>query len=227
MKYQIFFILIIFSSFLVVPCYSQISRGRNINLSVGANFNHIYVGNQDEEVGFKRLRTSPGYSIELGMDSIRIDWLRIDLALNFDQYNANFRASYSGLPGGSDSQVNINKSILGLTLYPFRIIKNNFRCQFGFEYSHLLNEHISGYVSTYLMGQGSTYNLLNEKYNRYSTITNFGIRMKVGYIVQLKNHIIISPYYSLYWTAWNEYDKASVNIKTMRNSFGLTGSVLF
>lgn len=229
MKHQLFFLLIISSSILVLPGYSQISRGRNINLRVATTLNNQYLKKAESGYGdaYHQLASPPGYSVELGIDSVCIDWMRIDLALNFEQYNANFKASTSGLPGGTITEVDITKTLLGLTLYPIRFIKNNFRSQIGLEYSRLLDEQVSGYETTYLMGQKPTHIELNDLNNRYSSLINVGIRIKAGYTFRIKNHFYIAPYYALFYSLSREYSEAPVRIKSIRNSFGITSLLSF
>lgn len=224
MKTTFYLFVFFISSFFVFPSYAQIATTRNINVSLATNFNRHYLKFRDSNlgIGFNQIKTPPGYSIELGIDSLRIDWLRIDVSLNFDQYRSKFTASYSALPGGSYTEVDLTKSVLGLTVYPIRIIGKNFRCQFGFEYARLLTEHFSGFESTYLMGQNSTHTELNDKYERYSTLSNTGIRIKAGYTFRMNNHISISPYYSLFYSLSNEYPAAPGFIKSFRNSIGLS-----
>jgi hypothetical protein len=229
MKNTLCLLTLFINSIFVFPSYSQISRGRNIHLRVATTLNHQYLKEAESGYGdaYQQLASPPGYAIELGIDSVRIDWMRIDLALNFEQYNAKFKASTSGLPGGTITEVDITKSVLGLTLYPIRIIKNNFRCQIGLEYSRLLNEQVSGYESTYLMGQKPIHIELNDLNKRYSSLINIGIRIKAGYTFRINNHFYIAPYYALFYSLSREYSEAPVRIKSIRNSFGLTCLMTF
>lgn len=222
MQNRIILLFLLTALTLAFPCFSQISKSRNINLSIATIFNHPYISNQNSSDRFTSNKTTPGYSIELGIDSAILDWLRLDFAINFNQYNTNFSAIHSGLAGGTSTQVDITKSTLGIVLYPFRIIRKNVRFQFGFEYSRLINEQFSGYVHNSFIFKPPTNYDLNKIYSRYSYFANFGIRLKAGYTFRLNNHIAICPYYSLFWTGWMEYEKAPFFIKSIRNSFGLT-----
>jgi hypothetical protein len=136
--------------------------------------------------------------------------VRFEIA--YSHYTGHAEIMESSLGAGSTKHTDIDKSVLGISIYPllFRIRKR-FRIELGFEMDILLNDQSTGYYYSWQMG---SQNKTGEISNFDNSTTTYGILFQTGYEFKLKNDWFIYPRYHLY-AGSNDYEYA----KSFRNQF--------
>jgi hypothetical protein len=210
-------IIILLISFFSLTLYSQ-----SIEIFGGPNKNIFHDYSDGEGHFMSSYNPALGYNIGIGIDDIKIDWLKLRFTLCFDNYGGELEASDGGLGGGYTTNAEIDKSVLSLGLFPLNLkIIKRLDLNFGFEFSMLINETYTGTKSGWLMGEpGWSYNIEDE-YDRYSALTNFGLKARIAYDINLAKSIIISPQYSFYYGLSNEFDEFPEQTVSMRHYIGI------
>jgi hypothetical protein len=82
---------------------------QNIELMGSVNKNDFY--NFNRNLGhFRSSYTSGfGYSVKIGIENIKIDWMKLRLTLNYDSYNGELKASDGGLAGDYTVEAKVKK----------------------------------------------------------------------------------------------------------------------
>jgi hypothetical protein len=193
---------------------------QNLELVGGLNKNTFFDFQQDEGHFVSSYNSDLGYAIRIGIEDIKVDWLTLRLTLSYDKYGGKLKASNGGLSYGYTTIAEIDKSIISLGIFPinFKII-DRIDLNLGFEMSGLINETFNGTSSGWTMGEpGWSYDL-NDKYDRYSAKTYFGLRGRIAYDFNLSDKLAISPQYSYYFGLSNEFDEFPEATKSMRHFF--------
>ena len=209
---KLFIGLIFFSS---LTAFSQ-----DIELIGGINKNDFFDFQQNERHFSSSYNSDYGYAIRIGIENIKIDRLTLRFTLGFDKYGGELTASDGGLGGGYTTDAKIDKSIISLGVFPlnFKII-DRIDLNFGFEISGLISENFSGTSSGWLMGEPYWSYDLNDKYDRFSSNTYFGLRGRIAYDFNISDKLAISPQYSYYFGLSNEFDEFPEATKSMRHYF--------
>ena len=209
---QILAVLIILNS---LTLFSQ-----NVEILGGLNKNSFFDFMQNDVHFNSSYNSYFSYSIRIGIDDVKVDWLPLRFTLSYDKYGGKVNASVGGLGGGNTIIAEIDKSIISLGVFPinFKII-DRIDLNFGFEISGLINENFNGTESGWQMGEADwSYNLI-DKYNRYSAKTNFGLRGRIAYDFNISDELAISPQYSYYFGLSNEFEEFPQETKSMRHYF--------
>ncbi|MEX1192499.1 MAG: hypothetical protein WEA99_11040 [Brumimicrobium sp.] len=193
---------------------------QNIEIIGGFNNNNFYDFQQNEGHFSSSYESDYGYTFRIGIENIKVDWMTLRFTLSFDNYVGKLTASEGGLGGGYTTNAKVDKSIISLGVFPinFKII-DRINLNFGFELSRLISESYSGTNSGWLMGQSNWSYNLNDKYERYSSKTYFGLRGRVAYDFNISDKLAISPQYSYYFGFSNEFDEFPKVTKSMRHYF--------
>lgn len=209
---KLFIILISFSS---LSLFSQ-----NIEIIGGLNKNSFYDFNKNEGHFTSTYSSGFGYSARIAIENIKADWLTLRFTLSYEKYSGEIEASDGGLGGGFTTVAEIDKSIISLGIFPLNFkIKNKIDLNFGMEISRLINENFEGTNSGWIMEQPDWSYDLNNKYERFNSLTYFGLRGRVAYDFNLSNTFVISPQYSYYLGLSNEFDEFPKATKSMRHYF--------
>lgn len=195
---------------------------QNLEIICGLNKNSFFDFQQNEGHFSSSYNSDYGYAIRIGIENIKVDWMILRFTLSYDKYGGELVASDGGLGGGYTTNATIDKSIISLGVFPinFKII-DRIDLNFGFELAELINENFSGTSSGWLMGEPNWSYDLNEKYDRYSAKTYFGLRGRIAYDINISDILAISPQYSYYFGLSNEFDKFPEATKSMRHYFCL------
>jgi hypothetical protein len=196
--------------------------GQKVELFGGQNKNTFFNFAQASGHFNSSYDSGSGFFVGIGVDSVKVDWMTMRFALQFEKYSGKLEASDGGLGGGNSTHASIDKSIITLGLFPlnFRILKK-IDLNFGFEISRLIDESFNGTISGWLMGQPNWSENLQDKYSRFSSLTNFGIKSRISYDFLLTHSIFISPQFSFYYGLSREFDEFPTETKSRRYSFGL------
>jgi hypothetical protein len=198
-----------------ISLYSQ-----SIEIVGGLISNKFYDFNHDDPHFSSSYSHGFGYSALIGIDDVKLEWLKLRFTLSYDKYSGGLEAGYSGLGGGNSTIADIDKSLISLGIFPlsFKIIKR-IDLNFGFEFSGLISESFKGESSGWSYLQPDWSYDLNEKYTRYSALTYFGLRGKIGYDFNISDTFSISPQYSYYFGLSNEFDEFPEVAKSIRHYF--------
>lgn len=209
---RIFIALILLIS---IPAFSQ-----NLEVIGGLNKNHFFDFQQNEGHFSSSYYSNYGYTLRIGVDDIKVDWLTLRFTLSYDKYGGELKASDGGMGGGYTTNAKIDKSVISLGVFPvnFKII-DRIDLNFGFEIAGLINENYSGTSSGWNMGNPDWSYDLNEKYDRYSSKIYFGLRGRIAYDFNISDKLSISPQYSYYLGLSNEFDEFPEATKSMRHYF--------
>lgn len=193
---------------------------QTIEIIGGLNQNNFF-DFQEGEGHFKSSYTSDyGYTIRLGLDDIKADWMSLRLTLSYDKYSGSLTASDGGLGGGYTTNARIDKSVISLGVFPLNFkILDRIDLNFGLELSGLINEKFSGTSSGWLTGHPNwSYDLI-DKYDRYNSRFYLGLSGRIAYDFYISDNLAISPQYSYYFGLSNEFDEFPDETKSMRHYF--------
>ena len=196
--------------------------GRNIELFGGLNKNIFH--DYDESGPYFNSSYYPdyGFSIGIGFDSIKIDWLTCRFTLQYDKYKGGLNANRGGLGGGYTTIADINKSVISVGVFPINfLVFKRLNLNFGILISILTNELNNGSITGWQMNQPNYNYILQEKYNQYNSLTYFGLQGRVGYDFYFSKSIVISPQYLYYFGLSNEFIQFPENTKSMKHYFCL------
>lgn len=198
-----------------IPAFSQ-----NLEVIGGLNKNHFFDFQQNEGHFSSSYYSNYGYTLRIGVDDIKVDWLTLRFTLSYDKYGGELKASDGGMGGGYTTNAKIDKSVISLGVFPvnFKII-DRIDLNFGFEIAGLINENYSGTSSGWIMGNPDWSYDLNEKYDRYSSKIYFGLSGRIAYDFNISDKLSISPQYSYYLGLSNEFDEFPEATKSMRHYF--------
>lgn len=130
------------------------------------------------------------------------------------------KASDGGLGGGYGINAEIHKSVLSLGIFPFNFkILKRIDFNLGVEVSGLLNETYKGTSGGWQMGQPSSNDELNEKYDRISSRMYIGLRGRLAYDIKIAEGWAISPQYSYYLGLSKEFIGFPEVTRSMRHYF--------
>lgn len=161
-----------------------------------------------------------GFAAGLGLDSIKLGWLKMRFTLQFDHYRGIIEAKEHELSYYAKTNAKINKSVLSVGIWPanFRFM-NKIDLNLGFLISRLVNESFSGtYYISFVFRPWMNYNL-QDKYSRYSSKTYFGIQGRISYDILISKSTWISPQYLYYFGFSNEFIHFPIETKSMRHYF--------
>lgn len=193
---------------------------QNIEIIGGLNTNNFFDYQQNENHYSSSYSSDYGYAIRIGVDNIKVDWMNLMFSLSYDKYGGELEASDGGLGGGYTANVKIEKSVISLGVFPLNFkILDRIDLNFGFELSRLINENFSGTSNGWLMGQDDWEYDLNDKYDRYSSKSYFGLRGRIAYEFNISDKLAILPQYSYYFGLTNEFDEFPEATKSKRSYF--------
>jgi len=206
------------SLYLLFICLTNLTLfSQDIELVGGINKNNFFDFNTDEGHYKSSYTSGLGYSVGIGIEDIKLDSLKLRFTLSLDKYSGQLNVSDGGLGGGNTTKAEIDKSVISLGFFPLNLkIMNRIDLNFGFEFSRLIHEFIKGTASGWSISNPSWSYDLSEKYTRYSSLTNFGLKGRIAYDISLSDILVISPQYSFYYGLLNEFDEFPKETKSMR-----------
>ncbi len=195
---------------------------QDIELIGGVNKNEFFDFQQNQGHYSSTYNSDYGYAIRVGIENLKVDWLTLRFTLGFDKYSSELTASDGGMGGGYTTNARIDKSVISLGVFPINIkIINCIDLNFGFEFSGLISENYSGTSSGWIMGEPDWSYDLNDKYERFSAKTYFGLCGRIAYDFNISDKFAFSPQYSYYFGLSNEFDEFPEATKSMRHYFSI------
>jgi len=193
---------------------------QNIEIIGGLSQNNFFDFQQNDAHFSSTYKSDYGYAIRVGFEDIDVDWPTFRFTLSYDKYGGELTVSDGGLGGGNSTNAKINKSVISLGVFPlnFRII-DRIDLNFGMELSILVSESFSGTSYGWQMVKPNWSHDLNDRYDRYSSNTYFGLRGRIAYDFNIAEKLAISPQYSYYIGMSKEFDEFPRTTKSMRHYF--------
>lgn len=156
-----------------------------------------------------------GYNFNIGIDSIRLDWLKLKFDLGFEKYTGYISLIGGMVGGGHITYADIyNKSVIAFGIYPvnFKIFKK-IDFNFGFDISALVYNNYKVIVKGwYPKGSYS-----NEITSGFNSKAYFGLKSSLAYNIKISDKYYISPQIKLYYGISNEF--TSEDVHSLRQYF--------
>jgi len=208
----------IFISLILISSLTGFSQ--NIEIIGGLNKNNFFDFKKELGHYISSYNSDYGYTIQVGIENIKVDGLKLRFTLGYDRYSGELTVSDGGIGGGYTIDAKISKSVISLGVFPlnFKIIKH-IDLNFGLELSGLIKENLSGTISGWVLGQPNWGYDLNENYNRLSSMAYFGLRGRIAYDFNISDKLAISPQYSYYLGLSDEFHEYAKATKSMRHYF--------
>jgi hypothetical protein len=171
---------------------------QDLEISGGYVVNSFYDLEKETPHYNSRYQPGNGSVIKVSFENFKIvdSIVPVRLEINFTNYNSHAIIMNSSLGGGSSQHIDINKSVLGLCLYPliFRI-KDVVRIEIGCEMDILISDKSKGNFYSWSMTNTITTGRITDFDNKSKT---FGLICQFGYEIRLKNNWYIFPRYHFY-----------------------------
>jgi hypothetical protein len=196
------------------------SLGQTVEFSGGANRNKFFDLERQDGHFITEYNPDFGYSFGISISDFKIDTLRMRISLLIDNYKGNFYTTNGGLGGAYETEAEVNKTTMGIGLYPLNIsIRNNFHISLGGEFSLKLFDQTSGHKSSWRMGAPSTYMKIENDSVKINKNLFFGISGRISYDIRIKENWYIGPQYKFYFGLTDEFENTEAEIKSMRHNF--------
>ena len=205
--------------FFLILLKALTSFGQSVDVFGGMISNHFFSFGKDGHIESEYL-VNPGYTLGIGLEDIKLDYLNMRFTLSFQDYSGDIIEKYSGLAGGSTTEVNFSKSTITLGLFPINFyLFNHVDLNFGLSLSRLLTEDFGGSKSGCYGNPNGGYDCfqidLIEEYESFSSNWNFGIQARIGYDFYLSETLVLSPIYFFYLGLSDEFSDIVSNSKLM------------
>jgi hypothetical protein len=196
------------------------SAAQNFEFYGGPVKNILHDYNKDDNHFNSSYNPDLGYAFGVALDSVRLDTLFFRFSLQFEHYSGYVKASDGGLGGRSTVNLNFNKSLISLGIFPlnFRIIQR-IDLNIGFELSVMVQESFSGTMSGWSMNNPSWSYDLKERYSQYNNRVYFGFKGRLAYDFKVSESIWLSPVYMYYFGMSREFDEFPKDARSMRHYF--------
>ncbi len=153
-----------------------------------------------------------GWSVGLGVDSLKFIGLRTKLEFRVEHYGADFRIGGKGAPNLAIGTT--RKTVLGVTVYPIQAKLGKARLMLGPELSALFWDKTSGEVDVSNTGKTAT----DPK--EYSSKAYFGFRLQADYPIGV-GRVVLVPKYFVYYGLSPEFTGFKVNVSSVRHGLGI------
>jgi hypothetical protein len=188
---------------------------QNVECSVGYIYNTFYDLEEENPHYRSEYSGGNGAAVKLSIEKFKLadSIVPVRLEISYTNYKGHAEIMNSALGGGSTEYADINKSVLGLSIYPllFRI-KKSIRIDLGLEMDILLLDKSKGYYQSWSMSIPQQTGEISDFDN---ASTNFGVIFQTGYEFMVKNNWFLYPRYHLYIGITKDYSDA----KSVRNQF--------
>lgn len=199
-----------------VFCFFYLN-GQKIGVFGGNNILGFYPGVLNEEETWSH---EVGIDFGVFIEDITKDNFRI--ALRLDNYKGCYQESFRAQGGGSNTHLNINKTVLTFQVFPLNItLLSNLRINFGGECNCLLYDATTGVSHSWQVGTSrdnpstsSSQNFVRETWDGNKRISA-GIINRLAYEIALPDEWFLVPQFSFYVGLTDEF-KSSTPDKTMR-----------
>jgi hypothetical protein len=163
-----------------------------------------------------------GISAGIGYDLKKGDRTKLRLAFLFDFYQGSLSASNGTLAGGWVADAAVQKSTVGLAVYPFnRRLFKVLDLNLGLMWSALLSDLNTGSSSFSVFGIPPTNHNLSDPAVRFNKTGYLGLVSRVAYQTQISPKLDLNAQINSYFGLGNEFIIFPKYTKSMRCSVGL------
>lgn len=195
---------------------------KKVEVIAGLNQNQFFDLNQDGGHYYSSYQSELGYTLRIGIEDVKVDWLKLRFTLGFDKYGGNIDVSDGGQGGSYNTTAEIDKSILSLGLFPLNFnIWERIDLNFGLEFSALIDEKYRGKRSGGNIGTPSWDENIEDSYSSYSEKAIWGFRGRLAYDFYIDDRLSFSPQYSYYLGMSNEFKEFPKETRSMRHYFSI------
>jgi len=161
-----------------------------------------------------------GTNFGIGLDNVKIAKHSFLFTLRASNYNGYVYTTTRQTDAVTTTGIELNKSIIGLGIYPFnfKILDNHLDFSFGVESNVLLKTNLKGYRNTISTIDQPTINTLID--NSAKTMVNqfgMGLSGRLAYRLKIKNDLYLVPQYTFYCGLTNELKNMEANTKSYRH----------
>lgn len=206
----------------ILICFYVLTlSGQNkIELYGGLLKNNFFSRGNDSPHDNAKYQSGQGFMAGVGIDSLRLDWMKLRLTLQLEKYNGDLWVYDGGQGGGDLIDASVNKSILSLGLFPinFHPVKR-MDVNLGVEFSALIDESFNGTKSGWRFNEDGYNEDLHNHLSRFSCRGYFGVAGNVCYNFPLYESLMIAPQINYYYPLTSEFQKYIPDTKSMRLAF--------
>lgn len=198
------------------------ASGQQIGFSGGYCTNQFY--NFIEEGGhtLALYQDGTGYRFNINLDNIRLDTIALRVSVHFEKFTGALMTSDGGQGGSSTTKAEIEKSVIGISLFPINIrIFKELKLSLGGELSYVVGSEVTGSRTiTSITAPWSYSNLHDNQADFFKTFT-FGIIGRVAYNFKLYQNYYLVPEYNFYLGLTREFDDTEIYTYSRRHLYML------
>ncbi len=204
-------------TFLLIIC-KLFLFAQTVHLSGGINGTHFYNLSRDQQ-NQASYKDGIGCNLEFNLSDIylrnydhgiAIDSLNVRIGLSIDNYSGNINSSSYSHMGGSNTNAQINNTVLSLKLYLLNFKLSNFRFGIGGEINILFYSQSTAHTSTWYQLER------NENNEIYLNPVHFGVDCYLNYHYNFSDSYFASIEYSIYVGLNSELFDNDINTKSVR-----------
>ncbi|MDI1232688.1 MAG: hypothetical protein PSX81_00245 [bacterium] len=194
--------------------------GQSLMLFGGLNNNRFFDYKKDNANFSTFYSGLKGSNFGIGLDNVKIANHSFLFTLRSSSYNGYVYTTARKPEEITTTGIEINKSILGLGIYPFnfKIKDNHLTFSLGVETNFLLNAQMKGYKNTVFSADKPDVNTRIDNSSR-NMLNKFGMGLsgRLAYRIAIKKDWWIMPQYAFYCGLTNELKNVGANTKTYRH----------
>lgn len=195
---------------------------QSIEFSCGLNSNKFYnLHNDYAPYNYSIYTSQTGIYVGVSIEDLTIDSFPIHISLIYETVGGTASVRTGGLGGGRSLKVATDKSLISLSLTPFKLkVYKQLNIKLGPVFSILLNETFRGTKSESAGAQQSTIDL-QKIGNSFNSKVYLGFQARISYDIPLNYNFALSFQYHYYIGLLNEFQESPRNSKSMRHSLGI------
>jgi len=195
-------------------------KGQDLLVFGGLNNNRFCDYKRDNSQFSTFYSSLKGTNFGIGLDNVKIANHSFLLTLRASDYNGYVYTTARQTDAVTTTGIELNKSIIGLGIYPFnfKILDNHLDFSFGVESNVLLKTNLKGYRNTISTIDQPTINTIIDN-SAKSMVNQFGMGLsgRLAYRLKIKNDLYLVPQYTFYCGLTNELKNIEANTKSYRH----------
>ncbi len=194
--------------------------GQQIGFSGGYCTNQFY--NFIEEGGHTSAlyQDGTGYRFNINIDNIGLDSIPIRISVHYENFTGGLTTSDGGMGGGSTTRAEIEKSSLGLSLFPINIrIFKELKLSVGGELSYLVGSEVTGSRKITSISAPGSYTNLHDNQTAFFKAFTFGVIGRVAYNFKIYQNYYLVPEYNYYLGLTREFEDTEIYTYSYRHLY--------
>lgn len=171
-----------------------------------------------------------GSNFGIGLDNVKVAKQSFLFTLRTSSYNGYVYTTDRKPSEVITTGIEVNKSILGLGIYPlnFKMMDNQLNFSFGLETNVLLQTSLKGYRTTsFDADKASSTSIIDNSSKGMVNSFGMGLAARIAYRLKIAKNLHIMPQYTFYGGLTNELKNIEANTKAYRHTIeiGLVRSI--